>query len=518
MDEENRTLAVFDGDASGAKRAAQETVSAFTQVAAAHDALAAAEKQHEDSQGLGLKSSSRGPIHGGRGKIDWGVPATEIKESEQAVEQVTKATERANESFGKGQRNANMLAEAVSRINPQAGALARTLGNVDELMAAAFSPAGLMTGGLLAALTAVSVVVETIQSSIAKTKQELADLEVAKARVAREKLEAAGEVGKALAEHGAGSEGALERATEQAQKTEKEGFERSAAVQVAAASEAAGITLTDEDRRRLAMGVKLGAVNLQTGRSPSETLSNVRGSLEKLGGMNPELQSAIEAAIEQTMRGNSLYNLREAATGTQGVTEEVLKELHPQLDGDTLKGQADKLRDALDWIRKGRPVRPVVDMVDLDQTGAMPASHEAHIQTPKEAEAEHKEGLDMLASIEADIKRRQADLQAQEARVRKIIIDAAANPSPNRQFSNDQENNDLEPGERQWSDTFKKDRQERTPVQIEPWEGKRGIDPEAKNRPQKVVNNYNYNSYQSGIINNGPRDPRFSRGTRIPTR
>lgn len=361
MSDQNETLLKIKADASEVVREAAKAVTAIKSVDAAERGLADAPK----AELLGDTS--------------------DLQKGAKAVEKVADATEDAGSAFENSSRHANTLAEVVSKIDPRLGDLVRTGGKLDEVMSAAFSPAGLMTGGLLVALTAVSAVVGSIQESIAKAQQDLADMEAARARFARDKLEAAGEVGQELAKRGVGSEGALTRATEQAQKTEAEGFERSAAVQVAGASEAAGLSLTDEERRRLTMGVQLGAVDLGKGRTPTETRAALEKAMGGLGALSPDLQTAIEAGIEQTMRGKNLGAMREAEKGTQGFLEDALRKMG--FEGDTLADKAAKVRGAL----KG----PEAEKWTLDDFGN-PVSRP---ETQAEFERLNAEGLGILERL-----------------------------------------------------------------------------------------------------------------------
>jgi len=460
MADEQKTLLHFEGDASGVKAAAQEQVEAVGKSKAAVDGLKGAEKELQE------QSAS----------------------ASNAVRKAGEAADQAGASFDGAGLNAAAFASVLGQVDPRLGKLVQVGTNLGKILSSAFTPAGLMTGGLAAALGVVATLVQGIQASVEKTKRDLAELEAAKARIARERLEAAGEVGKALAAHGAGSEGAVDRAAAQIRASEGEGFERGVAVKVSAATEAAGMTLSDEERRRLSMGVQLGAVHV-AGRTPMEARASIEEALQKISTMGPDLQRSLEAAIMQTMRGANLGQMREAAAGTEGILEDVLRKLDPAIGDSALQEQARQARAFLSGTK------PVDAETRARFAGYGPAAFGA---TQAEAEAaDYAAGEQVVARLQATIREQEERILAQQRRVQQIVAQDAEARSEAKA----------------WSDTFKPEEPEavKTPSRRASVQRQRqSFDPDASNRPTTI--NYHF----SGVNNLGTRDPRLLRGPRQP--
>jgi hypothetical protein len=444
--DENKTIAVFDGDASGAKKAAADAAAAVRSQAAALEELASAEqaagmaadervRQAELQSRVRSRAPKNLPINmGGAPKSEGELQAEREMSAAERLERVRArvgknkpidmlgGAGKAAEETAKGYDQARISAEAFSmllgRINPELGSMAMIGTRLKDVMASAFTPAGLMTGGLLASLAAVGLVINEISETIARSKQNLADMEATRARLAKDRLEAAGEVGKALAESGAGSEQAVEAATKVVRKSEMEGFNRDSAVKVAAKAEAAGMSLNDEERRRLTMGVQLGAIDL-TGRTAAESRASVNSALGKLGGMGPELQQAFNNAITQTMRGTSIMKFREAGKGTQDILEDVLR-TEFGLDGEQNKRKAEEVRAAVEWNRSGRPRKTVSSGAVVPGVNAAIARQE----TEAEAEGRYASGLETIKAIESRIKAKQRQVGQQSQQTADVFVSA----------------------------------------------------------------------------------------------
>jgi len=239
--DEHKTLLKVEGDAEGAKRAAQETKKAVTDVSGASSVASQANEETAAS-------------------------------SKRAAD----ATKEFAQREAQAAADANAFSEAVSTVSPELGLMTRLAIKAKEVLRFMFSPVGLAA---TAAAGAIALVIARLNQATAAAEA----FREAQERIKRGTIELERSIAEALGQFGKGTGEAVGAARQIARRAEEEGFDPAAARRVAAAVvDRQGVQkVSDEELYRLIAYVQTGVGDLG-GHTPREQERSLRRALRAI--------------------------------------------------------------------------------------------------------------------------------------------------------------------------------------------------------------------------------------------
>jgi hypothetical protein len=354
MADENKTIAIFDGDASGARKAASEAAAAVKSHAAELEGLAAAEQKagaaaEEHARKLDVQNQVRARA-GKNVSIDLGgggnqqAPQAAIRAQEELgdiTEEVSAqirteadilyglgdAGEEAGNKTAEGAKAGAMgmsnLAQAMSVVSPEAGRAVGAAKALGESIGFLATPAGVAMAaiGLLAA--GASYLMDQAAKKAEEIREKYKDLQAQAENLERRRLESGKSVASELAGMGAGSGEQREEAVKTADRLKELGFDASAATKVAAATAATGTKLSDDELLRLALGVQQGKSELK-GSTPEEIRDSLSRAVDTMNAVPKDQRKAQEEGVSAVTGAQADY-FESLTKGRKGMIREWLE-------------------------------------------------------------------------------------------------------------------------------------------------------------------------------------------------
>lgn len=277
MADEIKTILKIDGDASGAKRAADEAIAATQKLNA--EARRAVVEQMGETLRVTAPAGTSGP------------PAEQSAALEQLAERERSAADGAanlqeetlglDRASGKSARTLNTLAETISAIDPRLGMLVRTSARLSQLWSVLFSPLVLGVG---AATGVILTLVGAFRQAYEETRRARIEYEKYTAALAKSRTEAAGkeeDIATKLAKAGIVSPEATAKALGLQRRLVASGVseETAARIMPLAVDSAGRQTTSDEELLDLAAAAEYG--ELPTEIEKPRDLYRVRGRAGK---------------------------------------------------------------------------------------------------------------------------------------------------------------------------------------------------------------------------------------------
>jgi len=335
---EHKTLLAVDGDASGAKRAAQETQDALGQVEQAQD------KSAKTTQDTTQKTTEQ---------LDKQSKAT--RDGAAAADDIAK-------SMGTSGRQTAALGQAIGRLNPRLGGLVSMAAKVKGAVASMFSPFGAAAAGVIALF---GVVIGRMNAAAEATERFRRSQERLKETVVARETD----VARAMAALGRDSTRAIQGAEDVSKQAEARGFEPSAARTVAAAvvSDKGELTVSAADLDKLIAYVELGHGTLggASAREREHAMREAMGRIRHHADFYERAANAIaypRRMEHQRAVGGDLATIKRFLQESEGLGGEELAKAARQLQ-TLAKGQRIEFRDpgTLGSLPEWLPLLPGVE-------------------------------------------------------------------------------------------------------------------------------------------------------------
>ncbi len=292
MADEFKTLLRVDGDASGAKKAAEETKTAAQSVGAVEQQAAAQ-------------------------------TAEATKKTAVAVEEKAAQTEKAKEGFaglaekmGTSQRAAMAFREAVSRISPELGALLDVGFKFTDIMNFGLSKLGMVIGGVTAGIGLMILAFQKVDEAVKKAERGLEQFAQAQERVQAGARAFQAQVVESAAAAGQGP-AALGGARALAKRLEERGVTAETATAVAPylVDEQGRDEVAEQQAMRIAAAVQAGIIEAPTGYTPRAREAWRRRATRQV--ISPSRAVAVENAAA-TLEAQRAERMQAMAQGQAG--------------------------------------------------------------------------------------------------------------------------------------------------------------------------------------------------------
>jgi hypothetical protein len=346
MPEQSKTLLQFDGDASGARAAAEQAkaaiqseVAALQQLSEAEQAAAAAAQRRSNLVGrnkpidmLGGQAAAQA-ISSAQEQADalraladeaGGVQV----EAQKMGTGVYEATATAGKGIKDARQQAIVLAEVLTKIDPTLGSLTTTALHLGDAFKGAFgvsiAQAAAMAGSIAVIVASVDSIITSIQEAYKRAKEVTEEID----RANEKQREKRAGVAEQLALHGVGDAGGRNAGQYYQKQLEQAGIDEQTAAVTAAAVVAArkgGVQMTTDQMIDLANLQKSGGAQLTKGINAESTAKNVRDTLSKLEKLSPQEQASLRAGAEQRSR-NRKDVFDEIASGNETTAKKYLVE------------------------------------------------------------------------------------------------------------------------------------------------------------------------------------------------